>query len=41
MLHMTHLIQRRFGARAPFILAMLCGIATIAIAVGLVVFQGR
>ena len=39
MLHVVHLIERRFGPRAPRIIAVLFAASAIALAVGLVIFQ--
>ena len=41
MLHIVHLIERRFGTGAPRIVAMLVAASAIALAVGLVVLQER
>lgn len=39
MLHVIHMIERRFGARAPRIVAVLFAASAIALAAGLVVFR--
>ena len=41
MLHVVHLIERRLGPRAPRIVAILFAGSAIALAVGLIMFQGR
>lgn len=41
MLHIVHLIERRFGARAPRIIALLVGASVLALAAGVALLQVR
>lgn len=40
MLHIVHLIERRFGTRAPRIVAVLFAASAVALGIGLLLLQG-
>ena len=41
MLHLVHLIEHRFGPRAPRIIAVLVASSALALAAGLFLLRGR